>query len=377
MHERMPSENYGGSYKRPGDYFKPETADYPPPARQERFGGEREKDERSAREIINGISGLEDALLTVRLRDYNNAGEKAVADLNNLLARLTLEKKIREGKVVDREPIRSRKDARETPQPGETPEDRIERLVVRNETVIVYLGKEKTPVIFKPRDGEPVVIDQHGREHGVYDRQPRRQYLRAWLAGFITKAADSDVVPVTGIREIEGRLGSVQEFAVGHDAGNVDWRKANESDLQLIAALDYVWQIADRHSANFRIDTENQHVRAIDNDLILPTMEETPLLSYPLRFMSGKEILPEVRQKLQKFLEPDRISVLEKSFKFVFKEEGGAVWQRFQDRLSELMTPKAGAYKFPDYTLPDEESEDSFLQRQKEWSDLQPTRVIY
>lgn len=128
--------------------------------------------------------------------------------------------------------------------------------------------------VFKPASGE---------EHEYKDDEGNTQTLRAGVSGpfWVREVATSrvaeilgfsDLVPVTVKREVEGDVGSVQNFvdgateACGYYKGNpYDGKK----DSARAAALDYLICHLDRHTGNWLL--RDDKLVLIDNGLAFPT----------------------------------------------------------------------------------------------------------
>ena len=130
-----------------------------------------------------------------------------------------------------------------------------------NKTVFIEL-KDDGSGVFKPKNGERGGL-RMGVEAGTYFRRERAAYLLDRFLGF-------DLVPPTVVREIDGEVGSFQQFIP--DAKTVI--QLEPSELNEVALkqqriklwiFDYIIYNSDRHLGNFLV--KDGKVYAIDNGL--------------------------------------------------------------------------------------------------------------
>jgi len=108
--------------------------------------------------------------------------------------------------------------------------------------------------IFKPKSGEAFTATE---------TLPGSQRERA--AYLVNKFLGFDLIPTTVIREIDGEIGSLQEFIPDTKAYDGELDKFSLIDLGL---LDYINFNRDRHPANLLTEkTNNKKIHAIDNGL--------------------------------------------------------------------------------------------------------------
>jgi len=108
--------------------------------------------------------------------------------------------------------------------------------------------------IFKPKSGEAFTATE---------TLPGSQRERA--AYLVNKFLGFDLIPATVIREIDGEVGSLQEFIPDTKAYDGELDKFSLIDLGL---LDYINFNRDRHPANLLTEkTNNKKIYAIDNGL--------------------------------------------------------------------------------------------------------------
>lgn len=146
-----------------------------------------------------------------------------------------------------------------------TPEQHV------NEILGVRIQKDGEGItcVFKPFDGE------NGETKN--QTQVKSFYPRECAAYMISEHFGLGVVPPTCIREINGRIGSIQLF-LDHDyfknlsrARKSEWDEAEKSsDWRMIAVLDWILANCERHEDNTMIDRENPtNLAAIDHGIIL------------------------------------------------------------------------------------------------------------
>lgn len=111
--------------------------------------------------------------------------------------------------------------------------------------------------IFKPKSGETFFGSKV--EKGTFFKRERAAYLVDRFIGF-------GLIPPTVIREIEGQIGSVQEFVpdAKHAAETSEHeKKAVASEMFKVWILDYLLYNTDRHGHNWLV--KNEKIHAIDN----------------------------------------------------------------------------------------------------------------
>lgn len=129
-----------------------------------------------------------------------------------------------------------------------------------NKTNFVEL-KDDGSVVFKPKSGEKEDL-RNQTEAGTYYKRERAAYL-------VSRILDFDLVPPTVIREVNGEIGSAQEFipdAKFYSDYFHEGPKILKSELKKLSVFDYIIWNSDRHDQNFLI-TSNEKVHAIDNGL--------------------------------------------------------------------------------------------------------------
>lgn len=339
----------------------------------------KQPEQESRKKEIEGARVLDERLSRLLIQEHLSLGEYDIA--NKLTELVKEEGRLRELPVKESFSLRNRHDCdwdrvlqlEAQIQAMKDRGDSIEEIqvienvlhatkVTRSEVAKLFLGDDKQNVesVFKSRDGEAhIFVD--GKDIGTAtDREPRG-HLREWLAGFVAKVLGaSHIVPSTIIREVDGKIGSLQAWVDGQPISRTaNWgRDIDQEDLQYIAIIDWLLKNGDRHRENFFVG-EQGHAYAIDHGFILP-LRNAELRSYPLRFFSNQDISSNVIQTLTRadFSDP-RLRLLEEAFVFVFgKDEQTAklFLREFKKCLAELVEKK----KFPDYVLPFQDEEDSF-----------------
>jgi len=144
--------------------------------------------------------------------------------------------------------------------------ERKENLIGGSNEVICVKISDDGSAIFKPKDGEYDFSRSSGAEKGTLYMRERAAYLVDRFLGF-------KLVPPTTIREIDGRIGSAQQFIPDAQPfyeipGNKYELYNNE--LNRLWFLDYLIWNTDRHGNNLlekkNLDGERS-IHAIDNGL--------------------------------------------------------------------------------------------------------------
>ncbi len=129
-----------------------------------------------------------------------------------------------------------------------------------NETIFVEL-KDDGSAVFKPSNGE--VLLRESTEAGTYYKRERAAYL-------VNRFLNFDLVPSTVIRELDGEVGSVQEFIPDAKAGaRLSIEECNTPNISTeflkLWIFDYVIWNSDRSWFNFLV--KQNKLYAIDNGL--------------------------------------------------------------------------------------------------------------
>lgn len=156
-----------------------------------------------------------------------------------------------------------------TPETLKTPEEHILELrekeskkLLEGNSMLVELIKLKDDGsgVFKPKHGEKYVFEEV--EEGTYYKRERATYLVDRFLGF-------GLVPPTSIREIDGEVGSLQQFIPNAitpaEASIKRVRKLPKDQFITLWLFDYLTRNADRHNGNVFIVKER--IYAIDHGL--------------------------------------------------------------------------------------------------------------
>lgn len=140
------------------------------------------------------------------------------------------------------------------------------------QTVELDLGGNKMLAVFKPFDGEDKDFQSAEFPHSFYGRE-RAAYLVSQHFGF-------DIVPPTVVREINGRIGSLQQFMPPEEylPGQKAFENVSDDDLDAIQQsedimklqlLDHILANPDRNRDNFLVKVDgNGRVESKDPQLV-------------------------------------------------------------------------------------------------------------
>ncbi len=161
-----------------------------------------------------------------------------------------------------------------------------------NKVFIVKLA-DGTMGIFKPKGGEQKRL-RDGIETGSFYKRERAAYL-------VDCFFDFDLVPTTVIREINGEVGSFQEFIPDTVPGWNGYTKTKskgdiEKELMKMWIFDLIIWSLDRHGYNFLM--KKNKIYAIDNGL---SFGKATLTTFNRYF--DKPIPEEIIDKFKKFFE--------------------------------------------------------------------------
>lgn len=124
--------------------------------------------------------------------------------------------------------------------------------------IIFVKLKDNGAGIFKPKSGESDILRDAVKKGFLYTRE-RAAYLVDRFLGF-------GLVPPTVIREIDGEVGSFQEFVEDAKKSH-DIKDQPKIEMIKLWIFDLIIWNSDRHGANFLFDKEEKRVYAIDNSL--------------------------------------------------------------------------------------------------------------
>lgn len=194
------------------------------------------------------------------------------------------------------------KEEKQRKSPIETPEEAVlethekkgseELFGGSNETIFVELRDDGSGM-FKPQNGE--VYLRENIKKGTYFKRERAAYLVDRFLGF-------NLVPPTVIREIDGEVGSMQQFIPDSKTGKEVPYYERDKDIlqqQLIKLwiFDYIIYNSDRHDGNFLVKSKENKLYAIDNGL---SFGDDYLLPYKQFF--DIPIPPEITNGIGNFL---------------------------------------------------------------------------
>lgn len=213
----------------------------------------------------------------------------------------------------------------------------------------VMIDDEGVPMagIFKPFDGENEEMRRKSGLPNFYEREE--------AAYLISEHFDLDLVPPTVVREIDGRLGSLQLFMSSRGYSTVDegalsdeeWTKISTSpDFVTMGLLDAIIANPDRHENNYLVSkggADPTKLVAIDHGLILdtsfyehglPVRGPVHALTYDnIKKQSRQTLVPlEVLDKLRLGLErKDQLSL--SNLSSISPEEVAKMWQRVSEMV--------------------------------------------
>ncbi|PIR41993.1 MAG: hypothetical protein COV30_00790 [Candidatus Yanofskybacteria bacterium CG10_big_fil_rev_8_21_14_0_10_37_15] len=197
-----------------------------------------------------------------------------------------------------------------------------------NKTEFVEI-KDDGSGIFKPKNGE----DDCGRRNvkaGSYFRRERASYI-------IDKFLRFNLVPPTVIREIDGEIGSLQQFIPDAQTGFETSRSELILDKILCQQLiklwifDYIIYNSDRHQENFLVKLKEKKIYAIDHGLsfgndYLKFYEEFFETPIPLeisdgieRFLSWKEGKELCEELLEELISPEEVKACMRRIERILK----------------------------------------------------------
>lgn len=194
--------------------------------------------------------------------------------------------------------------------------------------------KDDGKAVFKPKEGE----------HEFYDYKVGSLYKRERAAYLVSRFLDLGLVPPTVIKEVDGRIGSAQEFVPGtmpfllpQKEFKKFLRNHNEELIKLWL-FDYIIWNADRHGNNLLI--KDNKVIAIDNGLSFGGSRHCPQKYLESNVLSEK-IPSEVVSRFQTFLADTELkqTLSDLLFEHLTKEEAEACLARIE-RIGEVIIKK-------------------------------------
>ena len=197
------------------------------------------------------------------------------------------------GIVKDPAPVRVREYPKKTPEENllESREKTKEKPLIGGANKVVFIElKDDGSGIFKPADGEQKHL-REGIPGGSY-------YLRERAAYLINRFLNFDLVPPTVIREIDGKVGSLQEFVAdakeGREMPQIWLEDKYRDDLKKMLIFDYIIWNVDRHDRNFLV--KDAGILAIDNGLSFGNSDFEPFMRF-----YAEEIPDSIADNLKKF----------------------------------------------------------------------------
>lgn len=219
--------------------------------------------------------------------------------------------------------------------------------------LFVMIKGETFPAVYKSALREPPFA-KNPKTGETLDRPYRlgvpvgEAIYREWLVAQISKAFQLGVVPATVLCEGPEGLGTIQEWQIGQDGGDLPDVRGMfpEIELMKLALLDCLVKHSDRHGGNFFLTADKKAV-AIDNGFAFssafPEQKDEGLMSYPAELVKGKLIPEALQQKIrQARANTPLMEALKDMFSLAFYKEGEALWEAFQARLEEFAPSKPG-----------------------------------
>jgi len=162
-----------------------------------------------------------------------------------------------------------------------------------NEVIYVKI-RDDGSAIFKPKDGEYDFSRSSGAEKGTLYMRERAAYLVDRFLGF-------KLVPPTTIREIDGRIGSAQQFIPDTRSFyeiSGEEREVYDDELNRLWFLDYLIWNMDRHGNNLlagETPEGNRSIHAIDNGLSFSGKRDSGSISHYLHKPVPSDVSEKVR----------------------------------------------------------------------------------
>jgi len=184
--------------------------------------------------------------------------------------------------------------------------------------------------IFKPKNKEREFLGRRV-EPGTYYKRERAAYLVDRFLGF-------NLVPPTVIREIDGEIGSFQEFIpeakMWHEIRQKDRDKESlKTEMFKLWIFDFIIWNSDRHESNFLLDKNGKKAYAIDNGL---SFTADPLILW--KNFDGEPVPIEIQEKIKQFSSPeDKKSILKDLLKELLPEEEVTACFKRIEKIAKLI----------------------------------------
>lgn len=186
-----------------------------------------------------------------------------------------------------------------------------------NQTIFVQL-KDDGAGIFKPEFGElPSLKEWAG---GPLYKRERAAYLVDRFLGF-------GLVPPTVIKEIDGKIGSFQEFINDAKSSYEVETSKHMSEMKKLWVFDFIIWNPDRHGGNFLFDKDEKKLHAIDNGIAFGKSSFNPNEEF-----YNQPIPEEFKEKIKNFSSSeDKKSILKDLLEeLLSKEEVEACFNRIE-----------------------------------------------
>lgn len=184
----------------------------------------------------------------------------------------------------------------------------VEKLLENGEVEIVSEVRGSSKVeILKFKDGDKAIFKSKSGEidFSCAGYEPGTLYKRERAAYLIDRFLDFGLVPTTVIREIDGDVGSVQEFKDAKTASELSYEeryKVSSAEYGKLCLFDYIIWNTDRTRENYLI--EDKTLWAIDNGLSFNNRPYSGVITESL--LAGPPS-PDTISKLKSFIEDEEL----------------------------------------------------------------------
>jgi|GEM_PF-1847452 hypothetical protein len=239
-----------------------------------------------------------------------------------------------------------------TPDSLRVPEEEIlesgvqeQKLNLMGSSEVVHIKiRDDGSAVFKPRDGEVDFSRGFGHKQGTLYLRERAAYLVDRFLGF-------NLVPPTTIREVDGRVGSVQQFIPDTqelcEISHTDCA-AHDSDFGRLMLFDYLVWNADRNERNLLVSKTpegKRSIHAIDNSL---TFDGQASL-YSVKNSLGEPVPSDIAQNIQKIIQDEGMKALLKELllELLPKKDVMAFFARMEMLAQDLSGHKEDSNHIP------------------------------